>query len=113
MRLTYETGGNSYAVGHCCAIALIDQLGYDSSTNATTITNMEQQLPKFLEDARLNGKSIAFASVNDHQLKAEAMLIKAGFVTSQEDWAYRDPTKRSNHPGVKVYTKLLYTPPKV
>lgn len=121
MPATYLTGNDqSYPVGNCCAIANLRNFYSDKYFDPNIVRNEEDrkrcmnEMVKAVEDscafALSKGKSIVFATVCSDQKIAEELLIKEGFVSFTEDWIYRDPATSQYKTGVKMYTKLLYTP---
>jgi hypothetical protein len=114
MEIKFYTENADYPVGGCCAIACLRNFPIDPQFKSgyKKEEDISKQIITDCAHALKKAKSIVFASVTTQQKVAEKLLIEAGFVTSQEDWAYRDPIASGNYTiGVKTYTKLLYTPP--
>ncbi len=96
-------------VGNCCAVGLIEHFPADGHFESKKVRS---DIKEAIQAARCDGKSMLFASINNHQSLCEPLLLKAGFKCVNEDWAYRKPSYSSNRNGVKVFIKELYKPRK-
>lgn len=96
-------------VGNCCAVGLLEHFPTNSYFNPQDVRS---DIKEAIQAARRDGRSMLFASINNHQSLCEPLLLKAGFKCANEDWAYRNPSYSGNRNGVKVFIKELYKPRK-
>ncbi len=95
----------------CCATRGINGFYQDPHIHTYfTEEKFKAEIQVYIDQHRHDGKSLIVCTVNSDQTIAEGWLKEMGFVSPNEDWVYRDPTRSHYRTGIKLYTKQVYTP---